>query len=367
MTIHSLKKIPYLETNQAIKIGWNAPANIALVKYWGKHGKQLPDNASLSITLDQTSTTTFLTLQEKSRASEGISLEYNFHGEKQEKFEHKTAEFLASLLPEMPFLGDYRLVFDSTNHFPHSAGIASSASSMAALALCLVSMEELVSGKAASQAAFFRRASYLARLGSGSASRSIYGGLVSWGNSPFLSQSTNEFATRFPLHEGSRLNSIRDIILVISSSEKKISSREGHQLMKAHPYREGRKIQATNNLKALTAAIRSDNYQGIAAISENEALSLHALLISSQTDGILLQPETLHLIREIRQFRQSSGLDLFFTIDAGPNVHLIHYEDQREQVLSFVRDKLQPYCDKGLYLDDKIGEGPKLVTDQFVE
>ena len=348
-----------------IQIGWKAPANIALIKYWGKHGKQLPDNASLSISLNKTSTTTYLTLQKKSGSSNDISLKYFFHGEKQEKFEYKMVQFLTSLAPEMPFLSHYGLSFQSTNNFPHSAGIASSASSMAALALCLVSLEELVTRKSRNKDEFLRQASCIARLGSGSASRSVYGGIVSWGNSPFLPQSSNEFASIFPLQKESRLNRVRDIILIVSTSEKKLSSRDGHSLMNAHPYREGRRIQAANNLKALTEAIGSDNYQEIATISENEALSLHALLISSQADGLLLQPETLHIIREIRQFRFSTGLDLFFTIDAGPNVHLIHYEDQREQVLAFVKERLLPYCENGRYLDDHIGEGPKLLTDKF--
>ncbi len=352
-------------SNDGIQIGWNAPANIALIKYWGKHGNQLPDNASLSISLDKTSTTTFLSLQKKNGSPNDITLEYFFHGEKFEKFEHKIAQFLTTLTPEMPFLLDYGLSFQSTNNFPHSAGIASSASSMAAIALCLVSIEELITGNARTKEEYFRRASCIARLGSGSASRSVYGGLVSWGNSPVLPLSSDQFASRFTLHSESRLHRVRDIILIVSSSEKKLSSRDGHSLMRSHPYRKGRKIQVANNLKALTEAIAIDNYREIAAISENEALSLHALLMTSQADGLLLQPDTLHIIREIRQFRESSGLDLFFTIDAGPNVHLIHYEDQQEQVLAFVKKKLLPYCENGQYLDDQSGEGPKLVINQF--
>ena len=89
---------------------------------------------------------------------------------------------------------------------------------------------------------------------------------------------------------------------------------------------------------------------------------LFALMITSGPEGLLLKPDTLHIIEEIKLFRETSGLDLFYTIDAGPNVHLIYYEDQREQVLSFVRQTLSPYCEGGQWIDDKIGSGPIQMT-----
>ena len=164
-----------------IKLGWKAPSNIALVKYWGKKENQIPANASLSITLDYATTSTFLSFKVKKVKDNRISLTYFFHQVREEKFENKIAALLNRLIPEMPFLVDYELVFHSENNFPHSTGIASSASSMAALALCLVHMEILIKQTHQTKETFFQRASYIARLGSGSASRSIYGGLVTWG------------------------------------------------------------------------------------------------------------------------------------------------------------------------------------------
>ena len=112
--------------DQTIKIGWKAPSNIALVKYWGKRAGQLPVNGSLSITLEKSTTTTFLTFSRKLKSGGAIEMEYFFHGNKQEKFSEKILSLLNSLIAELPFLTDFRLVIESENNFPHSAGIASS-------------------------------------------------------------------------------------------------------------------------------------------------------------------------------------------------------------------------------------------------
>ncbi len=347
-----------------IKLGWKAPSNIALVKYWGKKENQIPANASLSITLDHATTSTYLSFKAKKVKDNRLSLTYFFHQQRQEKFENKIAALLNRLINELPFLLDYELVFHSENNFPHSTGIASSASSMAALALCLVNMELLVKQSHQVNETFFHRASHIARLGSGSASRSIYGGLVSWGSINGERGTSDLFASPFKLNETSRLHSVRDIILIVSSQEKSMSSSIGHSQMEQHPYRNGRINQANTNISDLLSSVRNSDYANIAKIAELEALSLHALLMTSGPDGFLLKPNTLQIIEEIKRFRHKHQLDLFFTIDAGPNVHLIYYEDQREQVLSFVENTLSIYCENGKWIDDKIGEGPVCLTPE---
>jgi len=359
------KKIVQMD-EKSIKIGWRAPSNIALIKYWGKRANQLPENGSLSITLENSFTTTFLSIRKKDKADAAIRMKYYFHGALNQKFGKKIDQLLSHLQSEMPFLTDYKLIFHSENNFPHAAGIASSASSMAAVALCLVSLEQFVTKRKQGKAEFFRRASVIARQGSGSASRSLYGGIVTWGSIASIEGSSDHFATPYLLHELSRLKHARDIILIVNAKEKQVSSSLGHAMMVAHPYREGRKNQASSNLSKFIKAISEDNYHLIAKIAENEALSLHALLMTSSSGTILLQPNTLQIIEDIKKFRESTGLDLFFTIDAGPNVHLIYFEDQREMVLQFVKDRLIRYCENGQWIDDKIGNGPKLLTPEFV-
>ena len=125
------------------KIRWRSPSNIAIIKYWGKHGVQLPRNPNISFTLDKAFTETTLHFVQKSKndTPDDISLHFLFENQENEAFRLKQLKFLRSLIPIFPFLTKYQLNISSHNSFPHSAGIASSASSMSALALCLCEME----------------------------------------------------------------------------------------------------------------------------------------------------------------------------------------------------------------------------------
>lgn len=142
---------------------WKSPSNIALVKYWGKHGVQLPNNASLSLTLENAHTITTLKAY---RLHSGLQVKYLFEEEHRPDFEAKVKRYIETLRNEMPFIDEYALEIQSRNSFPHSVGIASSASSMSALALCLVSLEYASQRKPTHTPAFFNRASFIARLGS---------------------------------------------------------------------------------------------------------------------------------------------------------------------------------------------------------
>ncbi len=129
-------------------IHWQSPSNIAIVKYWGKHGQQLPRNPSISFTLQAAYTETELSYVPRETAGEEISLDFFFEGQAQPAFAQKIVKFLGALATEeiLPFLTQFHLTIHSANSFPHSAGIASSASSMSALALCLCSMEQELFG-----------------------------------------------------------------------------------------------------------------------------------------------------------------------------------------------------------------------------
>ena len=150
------------------------PSNIALVKYWGKYGNQLPKNASLSMTLSKAVTEVKLELMEKTNSE--IELAYFFEGEEKEDFKERIVKY-ASAQPEFDYLlKNYALKINSTNSFPHSTGIASSASAFAAIAAALLSASAELDGDI-----FNREASRLSRLGSGSACRSFYGPYAVWG------------------------------------------------------------------------------------------------------------------------------------------------------------------------------------------
>ena len=117
------------------EVAWRAPSNIALIKYWGKYGNQLPKNASISFTLNNAFTETSVKYAAKENNDKNIDLKFYFEGKENPKFAEKIQKFLESIIPHFPFLTYVSLEINSSNSFPHSTGIASSASSMAALAL----------------------------------------------------------------------------------------------------------------------------------------------------------------------------------------------------------------------------------------
>ena len=136
-TLNTLKeKSPFKKEN---KVAWRSPSNIALIKYWGKKEGQIPANASLSFTLSKSYTETKIAYSENENGN-NVSIDFLFEGKKNELFEQKIVKFLNSINKYFSFLSKLHLKIESKNSFPHSAGIASSASSMSALALCLCSI-----------------------------------------------------------------------------------------------------------------------------------------------------------------------------------------------------------------------------------
>src|SRR5690606_34889499 len=159
-------------------VSWQSPSNIALVKYWGKYGEQLPMNPSISFTLNNCHTKTSMAFEPKT--SIGFEFEVFLDGKREESFEPKIQKFFERVECYLPFLKDFKFKIETTNSFPHSSGIASSASGMSALALCLMDMERQMQPDI-TENYFLEKASFLARLGSGSACRSLEGPIIVWG------------------------------------------------------------------------------------------------------------------------------------------------------------------------------------------
>lgn len=341
-------------------ISWRSPSNIALVKYWGKKPVQIPANPSLSMTLSRAYTELALDFSPRFEKT-APWLEFLFEGRKQENFEKRIADYLRSLLPEFPVLNDYNFKISSTNTFPHSTGIASSASSMSALGLCLADFFSSFSGNF--PAGFSRRdfASHLSRLASGSACRSVYGGYVIWGHVPELAGTSDEFAIPVPFEVNPAFKSMKDAILVVSSKEKEISSRAGHSLMEGHPYAEARYKAAMTNLVNLSAALLSGDMEEFVSITESEALNLHALMMSSRPSYLLIEPNTLNIVNAVRLFRKETKIPVCFTLDAGPNVHLLYPGDNATTIRTWINAELVKFCEGGNWIDDGIGTGPEKI------
>jgi hypothetical protein len=179
---------------EAYESCWTAPANIAFVKYWGKKGHQLPANPSLSMTLSECVTKTKTTFS----PSSGLSVELNLEGKSQIAFAQKIKKYLESLQTELPWFNNVAVKIETSNTFPHGTGIASSASGLAAFALTLADYLRSLKNDS-DEGLFLKRASYLSRLASGSACRSLYGGYTTWGES-FLAGSSDKYATTFMVH-----------------------------------------------------------------------------------------------------------------------------------------------------------------------
>lgn len=337
-----------------------AGSNIALVKYWGKHGRQLPANPSLSFTLQTAYTHTIVRYTplppNKANLPHNISLNFGFEGKLNDAFAEKIKRFLADISDIFPFVEQLHFDIQSRNSFPHSSGIASSASSMAALSLCLCDIAHLLFGALDRPQEFLHQASYLARLGSGSACRSVYQGAAVWGSCADVPGSSDVAAVPFTHRLHPIFKDYCDAILIVSRSEKKVSSRAGHALMDNNPFAEVRYAQARKNIRQLIAALQTGDLEAFVSIVECEALTLHALMMTSQPSFLLMRPQTLAVIEQIRQFRADSGLPICFTLDAGPNVHILYPAQFAAPIEDFIQQNLAGYCENNYWISDKVSQ-----------
>ena len=339
--------------NKTYKASWSCPSNIALVKYWGKKNGQLPINPSLSFSLQNARTKTTV----EAEYSSVFSLKFLFEGE-ESPFADRIEKYLNSLMIDQPWVASYSFFIESENSFPHSAGIASSASAFGALALCLTDLANQINGKSLDEEPFYLEASRLARLGSGSACRSMFDGFSIWGKLDKIKGSTDCYAIPVDKKINNVFEGLRDAILLVDSGKKGVSSSAGHQLMNEHPYKQSRIQQATKNMHELLGYFESGDLMRFFEVVENEALNLHALMMSSSPSFILLKPESLLIIDKIKRFREQNNIPIGFTIDAGPNIHLLYFQEDMENVHRFIRDELEALLDNKRWLDDRLGDGP---------
>lgn len=333
---------------EAFESHWSAPANIAFVKYWGKKGHQLPANPSLSMTLSECVTKT----RTHFSPADELSVELRLEGKLQENFALKIKTYLSSLSGELPWINKLSVKIDTSNTFPHGTGIASSASGLCAFALTLTDYLKFLRPEG-DGTLFLKRASYLSRLASGSACRSVYGGYTTWGES-YLPESTDKYATTLKVHP--ELSHMRDTVLVVNSTEKQVSSRSGHGRMNEHFFAEARFHQAKFHFKRCVEAMQSGDLEEVGKILEAEALSLHAMMMTSPDAYTLLKPNSLAAMEAIWAFRRETQLPLYFTLDAGPNLHLIYPEAFNHKIQTFIGHELAPLAESIIH--DRIGEGP---------
>ena len=338
------------------RMGWACPSNIALVKYWGKKGKQLPQNPSISFTLSECRSETFVTFEKADR----FGFSFYFEGKENPAFGAKIEKFLLENQAFFPFINQLNLKVESRNTFPHSSGIASSASSMSAFVMCLLDLERSPSlSKGQPLDINSQKASYFSRLASGSAARSVFPAMALWGKTEAYEGSSDEYAVSLENDIHPVFKTYHDSILIVSGETKSVSSRAGHALMEGNPYAPARYAQANENIKNLLSALKSGDLDTFINITESEALQLHALMMCSNPSFILMKPNTLIIINKIRDFREETKIPLCFTLDAGPNVHLLYPESEAEKVEHFIKGNLATYCVDNKWIADYVGDGPK--------
>ncbi len=339
------------------EVTWKSPSNIALVKYWGKTGNQIPANPSISFTLSESKTITTVRYKKRKNTHDGPEVCFLFEGKEAAAFGEKTFLFLKKIGEYFPFLSQLELEIDTQNTFPHSSGIASSASGMSALALCLMSIEKELNPEM-NDDYFYQKASFIARLGSGSACRSVYGGMTEWGKSDFLPGSSDEYA--IPLNGYHEVfGTFNDTILIIEKGQKAVSSTVGHNLMHNNPFSDVRFETARKNTGRLLDILQEGHLEEFGKLVEWEALMLHALMMTSDPYFMLMKPNTVAVIHKLWDYRKATGNHVYFTLDAGANVHLLYPENIASEVLNWIKNELVAFCENGLYICDRVGTGPK--------
>jgi len=339
-------------------VAWQSPSNIALIKYWGKKDGQLPITPSLSMTLDKAYTRTRLHVTFDEIVKGLISV----NGDPKHPFLPKMQHLLQWMEREIPELGKLTLRVDTSNSFPHSTGIASSASGLSAFAFCLLDIVQKLSDSELRYHELQQLASYVSRIGSGSACRSVYGNFTVWGTSSMVHGSSDEYAIPITEEVHPDLLSLHDAILIVSTKPKQLSSTQGHLTMKNHPLLNNRISLANQNLEEILHALKGNDFERLASVSENEAFTLHSLILSANPGIILMQPGTVEIIKHVREARKN-GLPVFFTLDAGANVHVIYPAASSLNVEKFIHIVLQSFCENGRIIFDQCGSGPVQLNE----
>ncbi len=281
-----------------------APANIAFIKYWGKKDteKRLPYNPSISMNLNGCTTTTIVEFSpdfDKDRVSEGF--------DKRRILDH--VDRLRNIAGSKEKV---RVI--TKNNFPKSAGIASSASGFAALTVAAAAALGLTLTE--------KELTTLARLGSGSACRSIPDGFVKW---------EGEYARSLYPHD---YWDIRDILVIIDAKTKKISSSEGHDRVETSPYFQKRLRDIPGRIARVEAALKKKDFHALGEVIEEECLDMHHVMQTQDPPLFYWTDDTKKVIGELKR----SGIPAYFTIDAGPNVHIICEAKDEKRVMKLFKN-----------------------------
>lgn len=297
-----------------------APSNIALIKYMGKKNSEtnLPENPSLSYTIEHLKSQVVLELSDNPYDSwEPLKLNcatlINLSSEAQERF-----------LKHLVYLKNYfkikiNFIVRSNNNFPHSSGIASSASSFAALTKCAI--KAFCSLTKESMPTIEKQA-FLSRIGSGSSCRSFFSPWALWDEDKITS-------ITIPYH------ALHHEVIIISRNKKSISSSLAHKLIKTSPFYKGRSARASTNLKELIQSLTNKNWEDAYKICWQEFQDMHQLFSSCRESFTYINDDSKTVLNQLQEFWRTEQDGPIITMDAGPNIHLLYRADQLELANEF--------------------------------
>ena len=292
-----------------------AHPNIAFIKYWGleDEARRIPSNGSISMNIGGLATTTTVAFDSDLKEDT-----FTLNGD------HVTGQ---GLLRVQHFMDRIRRLADTTRHahitshnnFPMGAGLASSASGFAALALA---------GTAALGLELTdRQLSSLAHFGSGSACRSIPGGFVEWLVDPLTGES---YAVSIAPFDHWKLV---DCIAILSDQHKPVGSEAGMRMAGSSPLQEARVADVDRRLETCRQAILNRDFESLAKVTELDSNMMHAVMMTADPPLYYWQPESLAVMSAVKAWQQE-GFPITFTLDAGPNVHVITTQGVSKEIIN---------------------------------
>jgi diphosphomevalonate decarboxylase len=323
--IPTMVNFPFEARKSVNKITATAIAhpNIAFIKYWGNRDQELriPSNGSISMNLEALYTRTQVSFYDTLKKDQLILNQEPVSGDALQR----VSDFLA-VLRELSGVEFFARV-ESENNFPMGTGIASSASAFAALSLAASTAARGLTGFKLNEQDLSR----LARRGSGSASRSIPGGYVEW-----QAGSKDEDSFAYSIAPAEHWDLV-DFVVIISQEHKATGSLQGHAIAGSSPLQETRTQQVPLHLDQCREAILQRDFEAFAEITELDCNMMHAVMMTSTPSLIYWHPPTIDLIHSVRAWRKS-GLPVCYTIDAGPNVHVICESQAQEKVATLLQE-----------------------------
>lgn len=316
-----------------------APSNIAFIKYWGKKDEilRLPVNGSISMNLSNLLTTTTVEFDPKFKKDLVI-----INGKKEKEEGSRAIKHLDRIRKLAKIKTKAKVVSES--NFPSSTGLSSSASGFAALSLAGV--------KAAGLKLSEKELSILAREGSGSACRSIPDGFAEWMDGDISDYSYS--VSLFPPDHWE----IADVVVLISDKKKDVSTTKGQIVANSSPFFKIRISKIKEKINQCKKYIQEKNFTEFGELLEAEALELHAIMMTSSPSLIYLLPESIEVIKAVRKWR-AEGLEVYFTLNTGQNVHLICQKKDAKKVsdlargLEVVKKTIANFPARGAYVSEK--------------